>query len=40
MKMNNGMKLKMGKVCVLKREMSFLVWLEDRIKMIEKTAMD
>lgn len=30
--MNNGMKLKMGKVCVLKREMNFLVRLENRIK--------
>lgn len=32
--MNDDMKLRMGKVCVLKREKRFffLVWLEDKIK--------
>lgn len=30
--MNNGIKLRMDKVSVLKREISFSVWLEDRIK--------
>lgn len=30
--MNNGMKLRRGKVCVLKREVNILVWLEDKIK--------